>query len=113
MSWIIGQLVALETPAERRGEPRVQLCLDLPAPGIPNGLVRVLDLSASGMMIHCEHRLEPEETLLVEIPGRGTITATIVWRRQTLMGCRFAEPLSRAAIAAIRLRAPPALPRDR
>jgi hypothetical protein len=110
MAWIFGQLVELRHGAERRGRARVKLCLDLPSPATPNGLVRVLDLSQAGMMIHCEQTLEPGETLLVELPEEGTVKATIMWRRFTLMGCRFSKPLSRAAMAAMLLRAHPAPP---
>lgn len=110
MAWIHGHLVEQGRETERRGKARIKLCIDLPLPAAPDGLVRVLDLSQTGMLIHCEQALEPGQALMVELPEAGSIKATVVWRRFSLMGCRFARPLSRAALAAMLLRAQPAPP---
>lgn len=108
MGWILGQLIEAGDAGERRSEPRMRLGLELDMPSGSRGLVRVLDLSPSGMMIHCEHPFEPGDRMLVELPEAGTIEARVIWRRMTLLGCEFGEPLSRAALAAMQLRAPPA-----
>ncbi len=106
MGWILGQLIESGDAGERRSQPRVRLGLALDMPSGSRGLVRVLDLSQSGMMIHCEHPFEPEDRLLVELPEAGTVEARVIWKRMTLLGCEFREPLSRAALAAMQLRAP-------
>lgn len=110
MPWILGQLVDLTEQDERRSASRHKLRLDINVDGVPFGLVRVLDLSCSGMMIHSDFDLAPGESLIVQLPEDRETVAQVVWRRQTLMGCRFLPPLSRAAVAAIILKASPPPP---
>lgn len=110
MPWILGQLIDLSEQDERRSASRQKLRLDINVEGVPSGLVKVLDLSCSGMMIHSELPVAPGETLVVQLPDGGEAVAQVTWRRQTLMGCRFLPPLSRAAVAAVLLKAAPPPP---
>lgn len=107
MAWILGQLVDLSAQDERRSAPRKKLRLDLNVEGLADGLVKVLDLSCAGMMIHAETDFNPGESFLVQLDEGKTAVAQVVWRRQTLLGCRFLPALSRGAMAEILLKAAP------
>ena len=41
----------------------------------------------------------------VDLPEAGLVDARVVWRRTTLHGCTFLEPVRRASISAALLRA--------
>lgn len=110
MPWILGQLVDLSEQDERRSASRGKLRLDINVEGVPNGLVKVLDLSCTGMMIHSEFPIAPGESLIVQLPDGKDTVAQVIWRRQTLIGCRFLPPLSQAAMASIMLKAAPPPP---
>ena len=109
MTWIMGQLVDLA--ADRRGAKRARLCLTLNSAAAEDGTgldqVRMLDIALGGMMLHTDHPFAPGDKLVVELPEAGTVEAVIVWRRMTLFGCRFVKPISKAALAALLLRAEP------
>lgn len=103
MPWILGQLVDESSEPDRRGAPRRKLRLDVPIQTSAGSRdeVRVLDMSSTGMMIHCAADLEPGERIAVILPEMGCVDAEVVWRRMTLLGCSFAEPVSQAAITAM------------
>ncbi|WP_374531183.1 PilZ domain-containing protein [Novosphingobium sp.] len=107
MAWILGQLVDLSEQDERRSASRKKLRLDLTLEGKPDGLVQVLDLSSTGMMIHSNCDFEPGESFLVQLSEGQTAVSQIMWKRESLMGCRFLPPLSRAGVAQILLKAAP------
>jgi len=65
----------------------------------------VLDLSQAGMLIHSPQQLEVGDVFAVDLPEAGMVDARVIWRRTTLHGCEFLEPVARAAISAALLRA--------
>lgn len=103
MPWILGQLIDESPEPDRRSAPRRKLRLDVPMQTREgeSDLVRVLDMSCSGMMIHCAADLLPGEIIAVILPEVGCIDAEVVWKRMTLLGCSFAEPVSQTAISAM------------
>lgn len=109
MPWILGQLIDESVEPDRRSEPRRRLRLDVPVrarSGSRSGgqdVVRVLDLSCAGMMIHCTADLRPGEHIAVILPQAGCVDAEVVWKRMTLLGCSFAAPISQSAITAMSL----------
>lgn len=52
-------------------------------------------------MLHAKARLAVDETFVVELPLAGLVEAQVVWRRNTLYGCKFLSPVSNAAISAL------------
>ncbi len=72
--------------------------------------VIVHNLSMTGMLIETKSELTIGQRLMVALPEAPDIAATIVWRSESLAGCRFDQPLSRAALSAAQLRNP--LPAD-
>lgn len=63
----------------------------------------VLNISASGMLLECLKDLAAGESFSVELPEAGTCHAVVVWADAPMFGCRFAQPLTEAALAAARL----------
>jgi hypothetical protein len=112
MVWILGQLVDEPHTEERRATPRMKMLLDTTTCPPPGHAVRILDISCSGMMVNSDADFAPGDRFAVELPEAGEVTAEVVWRRMTLLGCRFRPALPQAAVNAALLRstrlAPPA-----
>ena len=72
----------------------------------PSGAV-VLDLSEAGFMMNTRRPLAVGDSFTVNLPEAGPVEAQVVWKRVTLHGCEFAEPVTRRAISATLLRAAP------
>jgi len=69
--------------------------------------VHIHNLSADGMLLESAEPLADGEGLAVELPGSGNHSARIVWSSGEFYGCRFAKPLSTAALSAALLKASP------
>lgn len=96
--------------ADRRGTPRRELRLQLDSLAANNkrSNVTVLDISQTGMLMQTSSRLSPGDSLQIELPEAGPQAAEVIWTSGEFVGCRFAEPLSSAALSAARLRSEPA-----
>ena len=95
-----------------RGALRMQLRFGVPgsADGIPDMVVIIHNMSATGMLIETASDLAIDQRIIVALPEAPDCAATIVWRSERLAGCRFDHPLSRAMLSAAKLRNP--LPSD-
>lgn len=96
-----------ETPDGKRKErdPRRRLALDTESKSVSGGAAAVLihNLSATGLLIECETTLDDGEAIAIDLPHAGPALATVVWSSGRLHGCRFARPLSKAAVKAAEL----------
>ncbi|WP_033074306.1 helix-turn-helix domain-containing protein [Sphingopyxis sp. MWB1] len=72
--------------------------------------VLVHNLSATGMLVEMGLDLPLGQSVTISLPESSAVAATIVWRSDTLYGCRFDDPLSQAVLSAAQLRNP--LPSD-
>jgi len=95
-----------------RGALRMQLRFGVPgsADGIPDMVVIIHNMSATGMLIETASDLAIDQRIIVALPEAPDCAATVVWRSERLAGCRFDRPLSRAVLGAAKLRNP--LPPD-
>jgi hypothetical protein len=93
---------------EQRREMRLRLRFEASLADLrgPSDAV-VLDLSRAGFLIHTSQALGVGDIVTVDLPEAGPINAQVVWKRQTLHGCKFTMPVSRAVISATLLKASP------
>ena len=64
------------------------------------------NISSSGMLIQSHQMLYLNQSIQIDMPEAGLVAATVIWQSKPLYGCRFVQPLPRAALSAIRLRNP-------
>ncbi|MEO1731851.1 MAG: helix-turn-helix domain-containing protein [Pseudomonadota bacterium] len=104
-----GSIHALPTDA-RKAERRA---LFLEVSGVlPGGLeanVLVHNISTTGLLMETEVALGENEKLMLDLPEAGAVRATIVWQSGFLFGCAFERSLDPKAMAAVELRADPAV----
>lgn len=108
MAWLalVAEFTAASGGADRRSPARRKLRFEsLLTASRPPAKAIVLDLSQAGLMLHSDQRLAIDETFEVMLPESGPVEARVVWRRNTLYGCRFLSPVSRGIISAVLLRA--------
>jgi hypothetical protein len=76
--------------------------------------VLILDLSKTGMRIQTSARFEIGESIGLDIPEAGPVSATIVREIHNdfegEFGAEFDEPITEAAVSAVLLAAPPYAP---
>lgn len=72
--------------------------------------VSVHNISASGMLIETSLMLDHGAMLAVELPHEELVEAEVVWGSGRLFGCRFANPIGAAALAAVELKGEAPLP---
>ena len=90
----------------QRQSPRRTLRLDatMRGAGSPASPILIHNISADGLLIECDLRLAPDESIDVMLPHAGACLARVVWASGRLFGCRFAEPVSQATLSATTLR---------
>lgn len=99
---------SLADPGEQRATDRRVLRLEARAEGPAGGSgIEVHNLSRTGMLVECPVRLPVGTLLDVALPGGSSHQAEIVWSDESLFGCRFAKPLTKAQLSAALLRADP------
>lgn len=106
------ELISYSDPEERRSSGRRTLRLQLPAvaeTGASPALV--YNLSERGLLLETAAELQPGDLLVVDLPEAGATPAEVIWAREGFAGCKFARPLSAAAVSAALLRADPEPPR--
>lgn len=115
MSWfaLVAEFSEGSEAVERRAAPRRRLRLEsvLSTKRPPSKAV-VLDLSEAGLMLHAFDDLAMDETFEVLLPDVGAVEAQVLWKRNTLYGCKFLTPVTRAMISAALLKAQPAAVTD-
>lgn len=105
MTAIQGQLGAKAIGASRRAAPRRKLHLvaeGLVASGLSN--VLILDISTTGVLLRANGDLKEGETIELDIPEAIGTRAVVKWSDGQVFGCKFQEPISKAAISAALLR---------
>ena len=81
--------------------------LRLPAALSDRGIeVLIHDLSPTGMLVESEQDLVSGDSLLVDLPERGSTAATVIWSSGHFHGCEFVQSIPSAAISAALLRSP-------
>ena len=66
--------------------------------------VVVHNISADGLLLECSVALEAGESIALDLPEAGTVSASVVWISGDLFGCRFDAALPPAMLAAAELR---------
>jgi len=93
--------------SDPRSTVRRTLVLCTPAHSSRGATAAVIhDLSERGLKLEVEARLLVDEIIGVELPEAGIVEARIVWVADGFGGCRFLQPVSRAAVSAALLRSP-------
>jgi transcriptional regulator with XRE-family HTH domain len=75
-------------------------------------LVRLHNISSSGLMLESDIQLDKGEELVIDLPQAGPTVARVVWRSASLHGCRFDEPLPSAVLSAAELQSAIAPPEE-
>jgi hypothetical protein len=60
--------------------------------------VRLLDLSVTGFRAEAHYSLDAGQIVWLTIPGMQGLEATVAWRRGTVIGCNFRNPLYPAVL---------------
>lgn len=95
------RLEAFRDSPDKRGASRrsVRLSVCASAGGGP-GDALIYNLSEQGLLLKAATLLRAGDSLFIDLPRAGTVEAEVVWNRNGLSGCRFATPVSRAAVSA-------------
>jgi transcriptional regulator with XRE-family HTH domain len=96
---VIGNRVA------RRGQPRRNLILRTKGASTVGDAVDVTihNLSATGLLLHTSAKLVTGDEINLELPEAPQARAKVVWADETLFGCEFVQPVSRAVLSATEL----------
>lgn len=97
-----------QEPSDRRRSPRRSLKLEAAEspPSAPGARVVIHDLSLTGLLIETTASVAVGERFQVQIPEAGEVEAEFVWNSGSLYGCRFTNPISKAALSAALLKSP-------
>jgi hypothetical protein len=60
--------------------------------------VNLLDLSVTGFRAEAHYALDAGQIVWLTIPGMQGLEATVAWRRGTVIGCSFRNPLYPAVL---------------
>lgn len=94
--------------ADQRGSDRRLLRLEARvATPAGEGGIQVHNLSRSGLLLEGTAGVAAGAEIEVELPGGTRHRAEVVWADETLLGCRFAKPLTQAQLSAALLRSEP------
>ena len=72
--------------------------------------LRVHNLSIGGLLLESASDFAIGEELAIDLPEQGPTGARVMWRSDTLYGCRFEEPLPQKVLSAAELRSAIAAP---
>lgn len=96
-------------PSDSRSAARRSINLATEAPlGGPGTVVRIHNISSTGMLIESSALLSVGAEFDVHLTDGGEHTARVVWTCDELCGCEFKVPLTKATISSTVLRSPPA-----
>lgn len=96
--------LAASKAGNRRSSPRRTLSLQSTL--VDGEEVIIHDISNTGLLLETTALLTERQALDVELPEVGIVQANVVWRSSRFVGCRFAKPVSQAAVSAALLRNP-------
>ena len=102
--------LAASKAGNRRTSPRRTLSLQSTL--VDGEEVIIHDISRTGLLLETTALLTERQVLDVELPEVGLVQANVVWRSSRYVGCRFAKPVSQAAVSAALLRNPITRPED-
>lgn len=92
---------------DHRRKPRRKLKLVTEARNGDSALTATIeDLSRTGMLVHSAIEMSEGDTIDVELPQAGAVTARIVWTRGSFAGCEFVGMLPQSAVSASLLLSP-------
>ncbi|MBY0583725.1 MAG: PilZ domain-containing protein [Sphingomonas sp.] len=74
----------------------VKLQCYLREPGSSPFVMDVVELSRAGFRAETIFRLSPGHTVWLTIPAFAALESQVVWRKNSLYGCRFHHPLHEA-----------------
>ena len=103
--------LAASKAGNRRSSPRRTLHLQST---LADGGEEVIihDISHTGLLLETTALLTERQAIDVDLPEVGIVQANVVWRSSRFVGCRFASPVSQAAVSAALLRNPIARPEE-
>jgi hypothetical protein len=101
--------LAASKAGNRRSSPRRTLHLQSTLADGGEEVV-IHDISHTGLLLETTALLTERQALDVELPEVGIVQANVIWRSSRFVGCRFASPVSQAAVSAALLRNPIARP---
>ena len=61
--------------------------------GSARSMVKILDISVSGVRLQAAHTLRHGETFWLKLPTIEPRETTVAWSNQFVVGCEFAQPL--------------------
>ncbi|GAA4773977.1 hypothetical protein GCM10023219_21690 [Stakelama sediminis] len=91
-------------PAQLRAEPRYQVLVSrasIRGHGDTAIQAELADISIYGCRITCTRKVEAGERLWLRLAGGMPVAATVIWRDEDRMGCRFDEPIERQLMRAL------------
>lgn len=96
-----------ESAEKQRRANRVSLLLEVAGSTDKEHVpVTVHNMSETGILIETQSMLTAGQKITIELPQAEAVSALVVWQSAPLFGCRFDQPLSRAALSAAQLRNP-------
>jgi hypothetical protein len=104
---LLAQLTTEARPSDNRDAVRRSLRLEVRASSDDASPALIRNLSERGLLIETVAGLAIGETIQVDLPHAGPSEARIVWRDGSFFGCEFLAPVSKAAVSAALLLAPP------
>ncbi|AJA09203.1 XRE family transcriptional regulator [Sphingopyxis fribergensis] len=66
-------------------------------------VVKIHNISLTGMLIECEAQLAIDDLIDVDLPHAGSVATRLIWASEKLFGCQFETPISPAALSAAQL----------
>lgn len=83
-----------EKPPEMRHIERFPLAVDAQIRrGSSKSIVKILDISVSGVRLQAAHSLRQGEAFWLKLPLIESREVKVAWANQFVVGCEFAQPL--------------------
>ena len=105
---LVAQISTSQKTDDERSAVRRLLRLHVPLSASGDAAHALIhNISERGLLVETAMLLQPGDQLLVDLPETGKTSAKVIWAREGLAGCEFENPISKAAISAGLLKAPP------
>lgn len=83
-----------QKPSEMRNIERFPLAVEAQIRrGSNKSLVKILDISVSGVRLHAAHSLRQGEVFWLKLPVIESREVKVAWANQFVVGCEFSQPL--------------------
>ncbi|MGR4893577.1 helix-turn-helix domain-containing protein [Sphingopyxis sp. LARHCG72] len=66
-------------------------------------VVKIHNISLTGMLIECDAQLTVDDQINVDLPHVGSVATRLIWASEKLFGCQFEVPILPAALSAVQL----------